>query len=301
MRRTSTLARSKKAAQAPKRYPRAVRCAADRHRRAETQTFRPTLDANTSSALRDHLVHEVADLSSGQEAAQWARTALTAKNTLTAADARLLEVAFQLRLSSFEERGQGAGAASPQTPGQAASRGSAVSGRRSRNAAGVDMDRAKSAGIDKSVLPIGEARRYRDKAHLKFVASQPCLICGRRPSDPHHLRFAQKRALGRKVSDEFTVHFAGCITGRRIVPAMSARGGAALDWIRSRSPRCCGRRPALQTPRLRPAPRFRCPPPKAIGARSRRPPRPRWPGMRRRGRAADHDRGNGSDHGIAAR
>ena len=34
---------------------------------------------------------------------------------------------------------------------------------------------------------------------------QPCLICGRRPRDAHHLRFAQRRALGRKVSDEFTV------------------------------------------------------------------------------------------------
>jgi hypothetical protein len=45
----------------------------------------------------------------------------------------------------------------------------------------------------------------RDKAHLKFVASQPCLVCGRQPSDPHHLRFAQPRALGLKVSDEFTV------------------------------------------------------------------------------------------------
>jgi hypothetical protein len=31
------------------------------------------------------------------------------------------------------------------------------------------------------------------------------LICGRTPSDAHHLRFAQYRALGRKVSDEFTV------------------------------------------------------------------------------------------------
>jgi hypothetical protein len=59
--------------------------------------------------------------------------------------------------------------------------------------------------IDKNVLPIGEARRYRDKAHLEFIASQPCLVCGRRPTDPHHLRFAQNRALGRKVSDEFTV------------------------------------------------------------------------------------------------
>jgi hypothetical protein len=45
----------------------------------------------------------------------------------------------------------------------------------------------------------------RDRAHVKFVARRPCLICGRRPSDAHHLRFAQSRALSRKVSDEFTV------------------------------------------------------------------------------------------------
>ena len=61
------------------------------------------------------------------------------------------------------------------------------------------------ARIDKSVLAIAEPKRYRDKAHLRFVASQPCLICGRQPSDPHHLRFAQPRAIGLKVSDEFTV------------------------------------------------------------------------------------------------
>ena len=53
--------------------------------------------------------------------------------------------------------------------------------------------------------PVLWVREMRDKAHLKFVASQPCLICGRPPSDPHHLRFAQPRALGLKVSDEFTV------------------------------------------------------------------------------------------------
>jgi len=59
--------------------------------------------------------------------------------------------------------------------------------------------------IDKSQLTIAEPKRLLDKAHLKFVASQPCLICGRQPSDPHHLRFAQPRAIGLKVSDEFTV------------------------------------------------------------------------------------------------
>jgi hypothetical protein len=48
-------------------------------------------------------------------------------------------------------------------------------------------------------------RRIRNKEHLDFVASLPCLVCGRQPCDPHHLRFVQPRALGRKVSDEFTV------------------------------------------------------------------------------------------------
>jgi hypothetical protein len=65
------------------------------------------------------------------------------------------------------------------------------------------------ANIDKSQLTFGEPRRLRDKAHLKFVASQPCLICGRSPVDAHHLRFAQPRAMGRKVSDEFTVPLCG--------------------------------------------------------------------------------------------
>jgi hypothetical protein len=60
-------------------------------------------------------------------------------------------------------------------------------------------------GIDKSLLTIGAPKRLRDKQHLLYVTTQPCLVCGRTPSDPHHLRFAQPRALGRKVSDEFTV------------------------------------------------------------------------------------------------
>lgn len=66
----------------------------------------------------------------------------------------------------------------------------------------LDASRTK---IDKSVLTFSEPRRQRNKAHLRFVAAQPCLVCGRQPSDAHHLRFAQPRALGLKVSDEFTV------------------------------------------------------------------------------------------------
>jgi hypothetical protein len=59
--------------------------------------------------------------------------------------------------------------------------------------------------IDKSILTIGEPKRIRCKEHLHFVASQPCLICGRSPSHAHHVRYAQSRGLSLKVSDEFTV------------------------------------------------------------------------------------------------
>jgi hypothetical protein len=47
--------------------------------------------------------------------------------------------------------------------------------------------------------------RQRDRGHLKFVATHPCLACGRSPSDAHHVKFVEQRAMGRKVSDEFTV------------------------------------------------------------------------------------------------
>ena len=54
-------------------------------------------------------------------------------------------------------------------------------------------------------LTLPEPRRTRDKDYVRFVAQQACLVCGRKPSDPHHLRYMQPRTLGRKVSDEFTV------------------------------------------------------------------------------------------------
>jgi hypothetical protein len=59
--------------------------------------------------------------------------------------------------------------------------------------------------IDKSELTHSEPKRLRSREHLRFVASRPCLACGRIPSQAHHLRFAQPRAMGRKVSDEYTV------------------------------------------------------------------------------------------------
>jgi hypothetical protein len=78
--------------------------------------------------------------------------------------------------------------------------------------------------VDKSALPLSEPRRYRDRAHLEFVASQPCLLCGRQPCDAHHLRFMQPQALGRRVSDEFAVPL--CRTPHRALH----RNGDEVAW-----------------------------------------------------------------------
>jgi len=83
--------------------------------------------------------------------------------------------------------------------------------------------------IDKSALALGEPKRRRDKSHLRFVASQPCLVCGRHPSDPHHLRFAQPRALNLKVSDEFTLPL--CRGHHRELH----RAGNEIGWWKTRN------------------------------------------------------------------
>jgi len=84
---------------------------------------------------------------------------------------------------------------------------------------------ARAPQIDKADLSLSEPRRHRDRDHLKFVTLQPCLLCGRRPSDAHHLRFAQSAALGRRVSDEFTVPL--CRLHHR---ALHRRGDEAAWW-----------------------------------------------------------------------
>jgi hypothetical protein len=60
----------------------------------------------------------------------------------------------------------------------------------------------RDTGIAGSVFLLPHPKRIRDASHLQFVASLPCLVCGRTPSQAHHLKFAQPRALASKPSDE---------------------------------------------------------------------------------------------------
>jgi hypothetical protein len=163
---------------------------------------RPILNPEASAEARDRLLREIIKLPSSEAAGEWARSVLSIKNTLTLRDARLIETAFAFRMSALQET-------SPQSEAPAITRGGAEAGPEpmasGHRAVGSKAQERASNRIDKSVLALAEARRLRDKEHLKYVASRSCLICGRQPSEPHHVRFAQKLAFGRKVSDEFTV------------------------------------------------------------------------------------------------
>jgi hypothetical protein len=159
---------------------------------------RIVLTAVQSEALRDGLVAELRDLKSTDEAADWVHKNLPAKNTLTSADAKLVEAAFRERLAAIgEEPSDAAPPPDVDSPGEKA------------NLVQPQPFDALVVGAPQTTIvqrrrATAKTIRLRDKEHCKFVAMQPCVVCGRTPAEAHHIRFAQPRALGRKVSDEYT-------------------------------------------------------------------------------------------------
>jgi ERF superfamily len=181
-----------------------------------SESDNPRLKSRLSAVLRDQLLCQLKDLESAESAALWARRIISAKNTLSDGDARQLENAFQAKLQLLQSS---IDSADPIPTDESAI---------DKVYASANPPKPKSRKqfaaqpIDKSDLSHPEPRRVRDKDHVRFVANQPCLVCGRMPTDPHHLRFAQHRALGRKVSDEFT---APRIIASYIIKPMKRFGG----------------------------------------------------------------------------
>jgi hypothetical protein len=165
-----------------------------------------TLNWTQSAGARDWLLSEIEGLTSPDNAADWARGALTAKNTLVEVDATRVEDAFERKLSTLVgvATTQDAATATPASTASAATT-SAPSTLVPSAQPPREQRPTEQLPQEESTFPIAKPRRYRNKDHLRYVARQACLICGRQPSDPHHLRYAQPRALGRKASDEFTV------------------------------------------------------------------------------------------------
>jgi hypothetical protein len=226
--------------------------------RSGTPATPPVHSVEDSATAREKLIQEIQTLPE-DDLQPRAIAILKAKNRLSAEDAKLVEEAFAGRmalqgasLDAQEEPASEPINPKPQTPlvstdavkrtrgrprkVDPASNHSAVPSVPSQSTVEADPSasihlqaNAASAKIDKSQLTFGEPRRLRDKAHLKFVASQPCLICGRSPADAHHLRFTQPRAMGLKVSDEFTVPL--CRTHHRDVHSF----GDEVAWWERRA------------------------------------------------------------------
>jgi len=178
--------------------------AASASRRVEKfRSAQIVLGSDQSAAMREQLLGDIGQLQSGDEAADWVHKNLAAKNALIGADADLVEAGFREKLATIEL----ASAARREDPQSAPADASQL-----ERPFLTPTDDAAAAPI---ILPsspnarrrrvVGKTIRLRDKEHCKFVAAQPCVVCGRTPSEAHHIRFAQPHALGRKVSDEYTV------------------------------------------------------------------------------------------------
>jgi hypothetical protein len=173
------------------------------------KTVRPArtpLVPEQSEALREQMLADIGQLQSADEAAEWVHKNLPLKNTLSAVDADLVETALRERLSTLES-----GSTKREEQSQTAPKlgSAAVSVVESILASTGDAPEGSTppprAATVRGRRVAPKTIRLRDKEHCKFVATQPCVVCGRAPTEAHHIRFAQPRTFGRKVSDEFTV------------------------------------------------------------------------------------------------
>ena len=146
----------------------------------------PSLPPDASANLRHQLIAELEQLVDPEALATWAHRALPLKDQLARTDAQTVEAAFAARLSQIEE-------SKPLPPSK------------NRKTNSLDHKPLQTDPGDQAVTVIRKPVRERDREHLKFVISQPCLVCGRTPSDAHHIKFPEQGAMGRKVSDRFTV------------------------------------------------------------------------------------------------
>lgn len=208
---------------------------------------RVILNPENSLSLRDQLIAELGAFADAEALTVWAGRILSQKNQLATSDALALETAFATKLVELEgdratdhsiggivkdgepASGNGSGGA-PEAESRQHIPSLEPNGhrelpraRKGSNESADDVPIDKVAG--QPVTPIGKTLRMRDRDHLKFVSTLPCLVCGRSPSDAHHLKFAQARALGRKVSDEFTVPL--CRTHHR---ELHLRGDERTWW-----------------------------------------------------------------------
>src|SRR5262249_9120937 len=199
------------------RFPPPARESGNGRLRSTKSNIADVLGADQSAALRDKLLTEVGNLTSPEFAVTWATGALGAKNSLIAADAKLLEEAFEQRLSGLQ---------SSAVDETSVSESAATVEARPRDqpqVSGAGSD--QSSGIDNSVLAVAAPRRSRNRDHLRYIAQQPCLVCGR--NHRTHIPF-DTCSRGRSAARPATNSLCRCAaptTAQFIAPATSENGG----------------------------------------------------------------------------
>ena len=173
----------------------------------------PSAPPDASEKLRQQLISELEQLGDLEALAAWAHRALPLKNQLSTADCHALEAGFVARLRELGED-------------------AAEDGSKTQEANAKELGQGRAEPAHAEVTVIGKPVRERDRNHLRFVARQALPRLRPQPCDPHHVKFAEQRAMGRKVSDRFTVPFAGCTIGSSIAAATNARGGRSTGSIR---------------------------------------------------------------------
>jgi hypothetical protein len=180
------------------------------HRKSQPQ--KPVLDSQASRRVRDGLGEEIAALEGVEAAVEWAACSLGAKNALTGEDAAIVEAAFRERMQVLQPEVYSITCVASEVPSLTPSpqhgTGGLAHSSPSPSSPPPNPRHTKATGSRIRVAADGpptKPRRCRDKDHLRFITRQPCTVCGRQPCEAHHIRFAQPSALGRRVSDEFTV------------------------------------------------------------------------------------------------
>src|SRR6516164_5294944 len=189
---------------------------------------RSVLGEQLSASLRESLIEQIATINSADEAAAWAHRNLPAKNTLTAPDAKVVEEHFQASLVKISEQApdEASDVASVGPPHTVSDQSVVSIGSSEACDSQKPSAKARKQSRREVIGALGKTVRLRDKDHRRFVLRQACLVCGRVPSDPHHLTFTQPRALGRRVSDEFIVPIC------RVHHRELHRSGDELAWWR---------------------------------------------------------------------
>jgi ERF superfamily len=223
------------------------------------------LDPDKSAVLRDRLLNELEDITDPEAATAWAQRSLVAKNTLTRSDAARVEAEFASRMAVLPGTGQtetcppsddaaSRSDAKPQEQTEPPGRAALMAALRASIELGTAaaettpappsthelgsigewrVRNAVSWHIDKGALTLSEPRRYRDRAHLRFVSAQPCLICERRPSDAHHLRLPSCAPLADGLATNTPSRCAAVTIESSIGTETRPHGGRRIELIRS--------------------------------------------------------------------